>query len=744
MASSAGGQGSLIGSTLGGYEVVALIGRGAMGSVYLARDQKLGRQVALKVLLGSLAKNPDSVKQFHQEAQAAAPLNHPGIVRIYSAGIESRTPYIAMEFVDGEPLDNFLKRKGRIDWDVALHIGGKIAQALDAAHRKGVVHSDIKPANIMLDKSGGIRLADFGIARIQSSGSGAASGTGFLGTPQYMSPEQATNKGVGPSSDLYSLGIVLFQMITGDLPFHGESSMALIKSICTDAAPRVDKTVPDIPDDVARFVAYFLEKDPKGRPANAKVAVEMITRLLRQKGDVSSYQSSLSSFLKDEMEIRPFSKVYDGTKKSGKGKNKPSNIGKKNIRPIPWLRISKIAGASIFLIISFLFGALNTPAIPVDLSSPPPLLSGSDHKRISNGLDLYALDTSGYSITGLRWNQNKKELLIEAGGKGNNSNRGKTGILTLDLNTGEWESLKSPQNPANGNSTIQPVLQSIRSHGNNSAFNQALPAVSHVPSKKSIVGVSLPSGRKFPNPEILWTIPESQWHRGEDRNGISVEPSTAILSPNGKRIALLLYDESDDYGFIAELSLEVDTGKRKTNRKTTVGNAISASSIRYSHDGGYISYVRKRATGDGELWLVPSGDNDNSGRRIASGIHEEGYSFNSSTTKVAIQKKSVGNSAPEIEIVSVRNGRIEKNLGFGEIGIRSWMAGNSALIINQLQVDGTYQWAKVDLDKNYEIEKLTQVSTGMSNTYVLSQDYSMLAGGVRNSETPSILVMDLN
>ncbi|MFP6598326.1 MAG: serine/threonine-protein kinase, partial [Candidatus Hydrogenedentota bacterium] len=148
MVAHAGGQGSLIGATIGGYEVVALIGRGAMGAVYLARDVKLKRMVALKVLLGSLAKSPSLVKQFHQEAQASAPLNHPSIVRVYSAGIENGTPFIAMEYVEGEPLDRFLKRKGKVKWDVALHIGYKLAQGLESAHKAGVVHRDIKPSNI--------------------------------------------------------------------------------------------------------------------------------------------------------------------------------------------------------------------------------------------------------------------------------------------------------------------------------------------------------------------------------------------------------------------------------------------------------------------------------------------------------------------------------------------------------------------------------------------------------------------
>ena len=267
MVASVGGPGSLIGAMLGEYEVEALIGRGAMGTVYLARDTKLNRLVALKVLLGSLARTPSLVKQFHREARAAAPLKHPGIVRIYSAGTEGGTPYIAMEFVDGEPLDRFLKRRGKVSWQVALHVGAKLAQALDCAHRGRVIHRDVKPSNVMLDRKGNVRLTDFGIASIQSDGQAPSPGAAVLGTPQYMSPEQVTGGDVGPSTDLFALGVMLYQMISGEMPFRGETSIALIKSISEDRPPRLNELDPSIPDDVARLVAYLIEKRPESRPA---------------------------------------------------------------------------------------------------------------------------------------------------------------------------------------------------------------------------------------------------------------------------------------------------------------------------------------------------------------------------------------------------------------------------------------------------------------------------------------------
>ena len=261
MVSQQSGHASLIGSTFGGYEVQALVGRGAMGTVYLARDVALGRSVALKVLLGSLARNPAMVRSFYREAQAAAPLRHPRIVRVYAAGIEGGTPFIAMEYVPGEPLDRFLRRKGQISWQAALYVGGQVAEALQCAHDAGIVHRDIKPANILLDRQGRVRLTDFGIARVctlEQHGSDPK----IIGTPRYMSLEQCAGEEVTQKTDLYSLGVTMYQMISGKLPFQADSPQVLMRLIASEPAPRLNRVMPDVPDDVARLVAHLLEKDP--------------------------------------------------------------------------------------------------------------------------------------------------------------------------------------------------------------------------------------------------------------------------------------------------------------------------------------------------------------------------------------------------------------------------------------------------------------------------------------------------
>ena len=293
----------LIGTTFGDHEVLGLIGQGATGAVYLARDKRLNRYVALKTLRPSLARDAAVVKRFHREAQVAAPLKHPNIMRVYSAGAQDGAPYIVMKFVNGEPLDRFLARRGRISWQSALHVAGQIAAALECAHGHGVIHRDVKPGNMILDRHGNVRLTDFGIANAAGD-EGSALKTGwFVGTPQFMSPEQCAGRELAASTDLFSLGVMVYQMIAGHLPFEAESPVELIKLISTEDPPRLNKIVEDVPDDVARFVAHLLEKQPENRPENARAVLKTVDRIQRQKGGCSAWPMALSTFVREQGDL---------------------------------------------------------------------------------------------------------------------------------------------------------------------------------------------------------------------------------------------------------------------------------------------------------------------------------------------------------------------------------------------------------------------------------------------------------
>ncbi|MDQ5809944.1 MAG: protein kinase, partial [Actinomycetota bacterium] len=209
------------------YRIVQPLGNGGMAEVYLAHDDILDRDVALKVMSGRYAGDEEFVERFKREAQSAAALSHPNIVSIFDRGAaEDGTYYIAMEYLPGGTLKDRITKRGAIPPRTAAAVALQIAGALCAAHERGVIHRDIKPHNILITESGDVKVTDFGIARAASSSTMTRTGS-ILGTAHYISPEQAMGEPVGPASDLYSLGVVLYEMLTGELPFDAETPLGI-------------------------------------------------------------------------------------------------------------------------------------------------------------------------------------------------------------------------------------------------------------------------------------------------------------------------------------------------------------------------------------------------------------------------------------------------------------------------------------------------------------------------------------
>ena len=260
-----GEQDNLIGMKLGHYEVMKRLGRGGMGSVYLAHDRSLDRLVALKVMLASLAQDESVFTRFKREARAVAQLNHPNIVQVYSVGVDKNTPFIAMEFVDGESVEAMLLRQRQCPWQQAISVAAQVAAALECAHEKGIIHRDIKPSNLLMDTRGRVRVADFGLAKVDTAATQLTSAGVLMGTPHYMSPEQCGTDEVGPSSDLFSLGVVLYEMLAGQRPFTGETPAGLVRSITLDTPRSIAELVPDLPPEVSRLVMRLLAKTPDTR-----------------------------------------------------------------------------------------------------------------------------------------------------------------------------------------------------------------------------------------------------------------------------------------------------------------------------------------------------------------------------------------------------------------------------------------------------------------------------------------------
>ena len=269
----------------GRYQLAGVLGYGGMAEVYKARDVRLDRDVAIKILRNDLARDPTFQARFRREAQSAAGLNHPMIVSVYDTGSDDKNdpplPYIVMEYVDGHTLREVIQLDGRLTQNRALEIVVDVCAALDYSHRAGIVHRDIKPGNVMITTDGSVKVMDFGIARaVAQSTSTVTQTAAVMGTAQYLSPEQARGEAVDSRSDLYSTGVVLYELLTGQPPFQGDSPVAVAyQHVREDPVPPSDLE-PDLSADVDAVVMKTLAKNPANRYQNASEMSDDLGRIL--------------------------------------------------------------------------------------------------------------------------------------------------------------------------------------------------------------------------------------------------------------------------------------------------------------------------------------------------------------------------------------------------------------------------------------------------------------------------------
>ena len=268
----------MIGRTLSHYRIHAALGAGGMGEVYRATDTKLGRDVALKVLPPDVASDPERLARFQREARAVAALNHPNVVTLYSVEESEGVHFLTMELIEGQSLDRLISSNG-LPAERVIEIAGAMAEALSAAHEKGIVHRDLKPANVMVTNDGRVKVLDFGLAKdvgAETSTDATLTSAGHtqagvvMGTPAYMSPEQVSGRTLDHRTDIFSLGVLLYEMSAGHRPFEGTSSAELISSILRDSPPSITDLRPELPADLSRIIRRCLEKDPRYRMQTAR------------------------------------------------------------------------------------------------------------------------------------------------------------------------------------------------------------------------------------------------------------------------------------------------------------------------------------------------------------------------------------------------------------------------------------------------------------------------------------------
>jgi serine/threonine protein kinase len=281
----------MIGELLGNYRLVAQIGSGSMGVVFLAQHRRIVRQVAIKLLAPELVRDQRALELFFNEARATSLIRHPGIVDIFDCDVDATgRAYIVLEHLDGETLADRLQRAGRLHWSAACLIARRVADALGAAHDKGIVHRDLKPENMFLvgngrDPAAGVKVLDFGVAKLLASEAVTRSpirGT-LIGTPEYMSPEQCAGTDVDHRADIYALGCILFEMLTGQPPFVTSTVRELVLAHRFKAAPSAAVSCPDLPDWLDHLLQRMMAKEPERRPQSMREVSEALSRYKAQR-----------------------------------------------------------------------------------------------------------------------------------------------------------------------------------------------------------------------------------------------------------------------------------------------------------------------------------------------------------------------------------------------------------------------------------------------------------------------------
>lgn len=316
----------------GRYELIEKIGEGGMAVVYKGKDRLLNRYVAIKILRPEYTKDEQFIESFKKESQASARLSHPNIVGVYDVGKEGNIHFIVMELIDGKVLSEVIKEKGRIEYKEAISIIRQVASALSLAHKNQIIHRDIKPHNILITSTGVAKLADFGIAKAVSAATIVGGSSKIMGSVHYFSPEQARGAYVDERSDIYSLGVVLYEMLTGHVPFDGDNPVSIALMHINDPIPPLTKEVPAIPPQLEKIVNKATEKYQSNRYKDVDEMIrdlddiEFITKVMGK--DAFVVKPDVSDASEGGRKRKPEEAVTDRHKEHKEHKEQPSSHGK--------------------------------------------------------------------------------------------------------------------------------------------------------------------------------------------------------------------------------------------------------------------------------------------------------------------------------------------------------------------------------------------------------------------------------
>jgi len=369
----------MIGSILSNrYEILERVGGGGMAFVYRAKDLLLNRTVAVKVLSPHYVTDEEFVKKFRREAQAAAGLQNPNIVGVYDVGQEGDTHFIVMEFLEGKTLKQLITEHGPLPAPTALQIVRQIGEALRSAHKHGVIHRDIKPHNIMITADGHVKVTDFGIARAVTSSTLTNTGA-MVGSVHYISPEQARGGFVGEKSDIYSLGVVLYELVTGEVPFSGESMFSIALKHLQEPVPSPREVNPEVPVEVERIILKAMSKDQASRYQTADELLRDLQLVLRETGKKDDLQELVGTVGKGDSPAKPEKDYLDKTYVPRKVEEPVRDAKRKPNRP--WWYYAGVGGV-VLAVVGLLFSVWMfwpRPEVPVPSVVGKPL---SEAERI--------------------------------------------------------------------------------------------------------------------------------------------------------------------------------------------------------------------------------------------------------------------------------------------------------------------------------------------------------------------------
>lgn len=712
---------------IGNYEILGPIGQGGMGVIYRARDRSLGRIVALKVLREDLRSQSKLVARFRREAQAAALLNHPNIVQIYAVGTDDDIPYIAMEFIDGKPLSSVMQQEGPLHWDRALDIAEQVAQALACAHAAQVIHRDIKPPNILINADGQAYVTDFGIAKILTVEEQLTVDGTRLGTPQFMAPERCKHGEVTAESDIYSLGVLLFQMISGRLPYEASSSVELVRKILSEPPTRLRKYAPKVPERVELLVAYLIEKKPSDRPRSADEVCDAIN-LVRAGKPLNEALLSMTSALADFRQTdtdKPSWMREDPTTKLLVPKNPIGRFTQKWFgTPHYWLVIA--AGLTVVFLASF-FGYLLSIPLETDPAIAAARVLSTDMTRWQQPAPLgeFAREAPGVNIVNFalpdftvgRLCATYSNIFVQFDGVEGSPRNGQRAIAAIRPGRSQAYLVTLPVPPVKVAGSIQPSTQlfaQMRYVAPDTDFSEH--AVLRYTDPGSVGGYLMRAIVLCPPTPTMEPLP-ALFDAAASASGQAVSESLQALDirPDGQALGLAIGSENAQSAYLAEAT-RGDGSWRQQVLSNFGEDPITF--VQYLPAGNALLYLRDSADDGKQLWLVQTDDFD--GKKITEGridIRPGAVSPDSQKVVFAVLSES---EPARISIASLEASGTDADIGVGASPI--WHPSGQFIVAIATDRRETHQMYRIGVDPPYARTQLTGLNDGVGGECVLTGD----------------------